>query len=95
MKRCMLPYQLCRYSPKAAFSENKYCMYVLRKKKKHHQKTGGPAMQLACGELNFPNLTGLGELQTLVHFLSVTSLATLLLQLSLILVCLALCFRVV
>lgn len=52
-------------------------------------------MQLASEELNFPNLTALCELETLVHFLSVRSLATLLLQLSLILVCLALCFRVV
>lgn len=64
-------------------------MYVLNKKPEIL------AMQLTSEELNFPSLTGLGELEILVHFLSVRSLATLLLQLSLILVCLALCFRVV
>jgi len=53
-------------------------------------------MQLAGEELNFPNLIRLGERETLIriNFLSIRSIATLLLQLSLILVCVALCFRV-
>jgi len=35
------------------------------------------AVQLASSEQNFLNLTGFGELETLVHFLSVRYLATL------------------
>lgn len=64
-------------------------MYVL------HKTPEILAMLLVREELNFLSLTGLGELEILVHFLRVGSIATLLPQLSLILVCLVLCFRVV
>lgn len=46
-------------------------------------------MQLDNEELSFPDLNSLGELETPVHLLSNRSFTTLLLQLSLSLVCLA------
>lgn len=88
MKECMLLYQLCSCSPKAAFLGDKYCVYV-------YFSAEGPAMQLDNEELSFPDLTSLGELETPVNLLSDRSLTALLLQLSLSLICLALSFRAV
>lgn len=55
----------------------------------HKKKAEGPAVQLDNEELSFPDLNSLGELETPVHLFSNRSFTTLLLQLSLSLVCLA------
>lgn len=85
VKGCVLPYQLCKCSPETAFLRDKYCTHVLHRKKRGTCSTAG---QWGTELPQFNRTWWGGDSGSF-------PLATLLPQLSLVLVCLALWFRVV